>query len=53
MISSIITMAGPPTALVFSFLATQQPKGRWLAILAIVLSGIETLTLLLLFQTTW
>lgn len=51
MISSIITMVTPPVALVVGVLAVRHTSGRRLAILAIVLSGIETLLLLLLFLT--
>jgi hypothetical protein len=51
MISSIITLAAPPIALVFGSLAVRNPTGRLLAILAIVLSGIEMLLLVLLFLT--
>lgn len=51
MISSIITIAVPPIALAYSMLAIRQVAGRHLAILAVVLSGIETLFLLLLFLT--
>ncbi len=50
-ISSIVTLATPPIALVFGILAIRQAGARRLAILAVVLSGIQMLLLLLLFLT--
>ena len=49
MISSIITVVTPPIALVVGFLAMRNTSRRRLAILAILLSGVETLFLVLLF----
>ncbi len=51
MISSIITIATPPIALAYGILAVRHVADRRLAILAVVLSGIETLFLVLLFLT--
>ncbi len=50
-ISSVVTMVTPPVALGYAVLAIRQVRGRRLAILALALSGTETLLLALLFLT--
>ena len=49
-ISSVVTIVTPPVALGYSVLAIRRARGR-LAILAVALSGTETLLLALLFLT--
>ena len=49
-ISSVVTMVTPPVALGYAILAIRLSRGR-LAILALALSGTETLLLALLFLT--
>ncbi len=50
-ISSVVTLVTPPIALGYAVLAIRKAADRRLAILAVVLSGTETLLLTLLFLT--